>query len=218
MTLKVGLFGGAFNPPHYGHLQPVHDAMRALGLQRVVFIPSGVHPFKGEDRLAPVEDRLAMIRLATASQPEFSVWDVELLRRGVSYTLDTVIEWHRQFPGEEPVLLIGSDILSELHLWKGWRRLIDHAHICLLTRPGFASVEWTAPAMEHLRGLQVFDAEALDYQRLGRYGFLVQSVTLLDISSTELRRRWCCGESLHALTPSAVIDYLQTHDFVWSGS
>lgn len=183
--------------------------MTALGLERVVFIPSGLHPFKGQKVLAPVSDRLEMLRLALADQPGFEVWDIEAERAEISYTVDTVAAWHRYSPKDEPVLLVGADILYELHLWRNWQRILDYTHICLLARPGFVIQAANAPAMAFLERFRVGCVEDLDYQKLGRYGFFTQSVCLLDLSSTELRRRLRTGESLHALTPPSVIDYLQ---------
>ncbi|MBF0126970.1 MAG: nicotinate (nicotinamide) nucleotide adenylyltransferase [Magnetococcales bacterium] len=208
---KTGLLGGAFSPPHFGHLRPAREAMLALGLERVVLIPSGTHPFKGRDVLAPANRRLEMVRLAVAGQPEFDVWEIEVARSGISYTIETVTEWHRRWPDEEPVLLVGSDLLHEWHLWRAWQKIIEHTHICLLTRPGHPWEASNAPALAWLRRFQVTQAEALDFQNTGRYGFFVQPVTLLEISSTELRRRLRAGESLHGLTPDPVIEYLTMH-------
>lgn len=211
MTRKTGLLGGAFNPPHYGHLVPARDAMTTLGLQRVIFIPSGVHPFKGPEILAPAGNRLEMLRLALADQPGFEVWKFEVESLGISYTVDTLAEWHRLWPDEEPVLLVGGDILYELHLWKKWQQILALAHVCLLTRPGFVIDRMKAPALAWLERFWVSSGQELAVKQLGHYGFCVQPVTLLDISSTELRRRLRTGESLHSLTPHAVIEYLQRH-------
>ncbi|MBF0214839.1 MAG: nicotinate (nicotinamide) nucleotide adenylyltransferase [Magnetococcales bacterium] len=218
MTRRAGLLGGAFNPPHYGHLHPAREALDALGLQRVVFIPAGVHPFKGPEILAPVEQRLTMLRLALADQPGFELWEIEARSPEVSYTVETLEAWHRHQADEEPVLLIGADILRELHLWKAWRRIMELAHVALLTRPGFdpPTVE-ACPALAHLERFRVDAAEGLDRSRLGGYGFVQLPVTPWNVASTELRRRLRAGESLQALTPDAVIDYAQSHGLYGRG-
>lgn len=217
MTPKTGLLGGAFNPPHYGHLRPAQEAMQLLGLERVVLIPSGVHPFKGVEQLVPVHHRLAMVRLAVQEWPEFDVWEIEAKQAGTAYTVETLAAWHQQFPAREPVLLVGADILFELHLWKGWQRIIELAHLCVLTRPGFTTSGVTAPAMEWLQRFQVTCAGELDRGRLGHYGFCVQPVTLLELSSSAMRRNLQAGASVNAQTPDAVIDYIRTHDLYGTG-
>ncbi|MBF0192141.1 MAG: nicotinate (nicotinamide) nucleotide adenylyltransferase [Magnetococcales bacterium] len=218
MTLKTGLLGGAFNPPHYGHLRPAREAMEALGLDRVVLIPTGVHPFKGPEILAPVAHRLAMVRLALADWEDFDVWEIEAVSPQVSYTVETLAAWHRHFPDEEPVLLIGADIPRELHLWRQWWRLIERAHVCLMTRPGFSLLpDPERPALDYLERFRVATASDLDRQRLGRYGFFSLPVTQFDIASTELRRRLRTGENLRSLTPDAVIEHARAHGLYGCG-
>lgn len=219
MTRKTGLLGGAFNPPHFGHLRPARQAMSALGLNRVVFVPTGVHPFKGPERLAPVVHRLAMLRLALDGEPGFGLWEIEAARSGVSYTVETLEAWHRLWPDEEPVLLIGADNVRELHLWRAWRRIPELAHLCLLTRPGFDLEGVACPALEFLRGIRVARAGDLDRRGLGRYGFIVLPVEPQPISSTGLRALLSAGERPVEMTPEPVIDYVCAHGlYGWPGA
>ncbi|MBF0627031.1 MAG: nicotinate (nicotinamide) nucleotide adenylyltransferase [Magnetococcales bacterium] len=207
MIRKTGLLGGAFNPPHYGHLRPAQEAMQALGLERVVFIPTGVHPFKGPELLAPVEHRLAMLRLALTGWPGFDLWEIEAQSSEISYTVNTLTAWHCLHPDQEPVLLIGADILRELHLWRAWRRIPELAHVVLMTRPGFVG-EVDFPAWEYLERFRVGSVEELDRQRLGRYGFLPIRVTPQPIASTELRHRLRTGEAVAGMMPEGVAGYI----------
>ncbi|MBF0614035.1 MAG: nicotinate (nicotinamide) nucleotide adenylyltransferase [Magnetococcales bacterium] len=210
MTRKTGLLGGAFNPPHYGHLQSAREVMTALGLERVLFIPSGRHPFKGADVLAPVAHRVAMVRLALEGEPGLDLWEIEAQAPTVSYTIETLAAWHRCHPDEEPVLLLGADILGELHLWRAWQDLLALAHVAVMTRPGFF---WDArlPACAYLEHHLVTTGAQLDRNRLGRYGVCQVAVTPLEIASTELRRRLRVGQSVSGLTPEVVGIYAHTH-------
>ncbi|MEO5345387.1 MAG: nicotinate (nicotinamide) nucleotide adenylyltransferase [Magnetococcus sp. YQC-9] len=212
MSRKTGLLGGAFNPPHDGHLRLAQAARSALGLSRVVFIPSGVHPFKGPDRLAPVAHRVAMLRLLLNDEPGFDLWEIEAHAQQVSYTVETLAAWHARFPDEEPVLLIGGDIVYELHLWRAWQEIIGLAHVCLMERSGFAAQpSAVCPALAWLEEFAVEHPEELDRERLGRYGFFWLTVPPVDIASTGLRQRLQTGESLEGLTPDAVIEYALAH-------
>lgn len=209
MTTRIGVVGGAFNPPHYGHLRPPAEAMATLGLEAVFFLPAGGHPFKSGGRLAAVEHRLAMMRLAIQGFDGFEVCAIEAEQPGISYTVDTLATLNRRFPLGEFFYLPGGDLLAEMHLWKGWRQLIGLAHLCPLARPGHETGRVESEAHRHFDRFRVGAASELDRARLGRFGFLVLPVTPLEISSTDLRDRLRRGEAVHGLTPGPVIDYIQ---------
>ncbi|MBF0624328.1 MAG: nicotinate (nicotinamide) nucleotide adenylyltransferase [Magnetococcales bacterium] len=206
-----GLFGGAFNPPHYGHLRSALEVVELLRLERLLFLPSGGHPFKGADLLAPTTHRVAMTALAIAGEPRFALSTVEADRPGVSYTVDTLTRLSREHPDRELVLLLGTDLLEELHLWKDWRTMIDRTHLCLLTRPGFPENLSRTPAGRFLASHRVDGPAGLHRAVLGHHGFLIQPVTMLEISSTDLRHRVAAGRSLRYLTPEPVAEYIQRH-------
>ncbi|MBF0261246.1 MAG: nicotinate (nicotinamide) nucleotide adenylyltransferase [Magnetococcales bacterium] len=218
MTRKTGLLGGTFNPPHHGHTRPAREAMKALGLERVVCIPTGMHPFKGPERLAPVSHRVAMVRLLLERETGFSLWEIEANAPQVSYTVETLEAWHALFPDQEPVLLIGGDIPRELHLWRAWRRILELAHVCLMERPGFVESDHTrCPALTHLEEHAVNNPEDLERERLGRYGFFRLAVSPEDLSSTELRRQLSQGDIPRGATADAVIDYALAHGLYRAG-
>ena len=211
MKTRLGIFGGAFNPPHYGHLRPALEAMAQLALEAVFFLPSGGHPFKGVDRLATTTHRVAMTRLAIAEQSGFELCELDAARAEISYTIDTLQTLSARFPLGELYFLMGSDLLEEMHLWKSWQNLIEVAHICPLVRPGHA-VALESPAMIHWDRFRVQRPGDLDRQRLGHFGCCLLPVTALDISSTHIRQQLGKGASVRYLTPDAVITYIQRHN------
>ena len=212
MRTRLGIFGGAFNPPHFGHLRPAFEAMKILNLEAVFFLPSGEHPFKKSPELAPVAHRVAMTRLAIQGQSGFELCELDASRTGVSYTVDTLQTLAGRFPLGELFFLVGSDLLEEIHRWKAWRAIVGSAHLCPMVRPGYATPNREPVALDYFNQFAVEGPEALDWQRLGRFGFCPVPVTPLDISSTDLRRIVTRGESVRYLTPDAVVTYIQDHN------
>jgi nicotinate-nucleotide adenylyltransferase len=127
--MRLGIFGGTFDPPHVGHLIVAEDVAAALGLDKILFIPTGTHPLKGDKVEAPAELRLKMVREATAGSSRFVVDDREVRRIGASYTVDTITSVGAENLGAELYLLVGSDILSEIHRWHRVHEIAERARI-----------------------------------------------------------------------------------------
>ncbi len=180
--MRLGIFGGTFDPPHVGHLIVADDALAALGLDRVVFLPAGTHPLKRSEVEAPSEIRLEMVRMATDGDDRFVVDDRDTRRSGPSYTVDTLGEFVEEFPGAELVLLVGADILREIHRWHRVDEIARRARITVMSRPGFD--EDHRPRVD------------LEYRTI--------EVTPVGISSTEIRRRVRSGEPYRYLVPEPV--------------
>jgi nicotinate-nucleotide adenylyltransferase len=174
--MKIGVFGGTFDPVHVGHLAIAQAALDTAGLDRVVFVPARRSPLKDSEPAASEGDRFAMLVLATKEQPRFSVSRVELDREGPSYTVDT-LEALR--PTGELFLILGSDALADLAKWRSPERIKGLAKILVARRPG-------APEPDAASGARAFDAPCLD------------------ISSRELRARASRGLSLRYLVPDEV--------------
>lgn len=185
--------------------------MIALNLEAVFFLPSGAHPLKDTDRLAPVAHRVAMTRLAIQDQDGFELCALDATSEGVSYTIDTLHTLVQRFPLGELVLLVGTDLLAELHLWKNWQAILEVAHLCPLVRAGYETVSMAPSVAQHLEAFRVQSPDALDRGRLGHFGYCPLPVTALDIQATHLRQRISCGESIRYLTPDAVLAYIQQH-------
>lgn len=198
--MKIGIYGGSFNPPHLGHLAAAKAAMAALELDRLVFIPAGDPPHKA---LAPGspgrEQRLEMTRIAADQllmPASTEVWDTELHREGKSYTADTLEEAARRWPGDELWLLMGTDMFLTLHLWHEPERLLALAGVCAFGRT-------------EADGEAVF-APQRDFLRKTYPGARIATITvpgLVDVSSTRLRELLPRGEGREFL-PEAVYGYI----------
>lgn len=176
-AIRLGVFGGTFNPIHWGHLVLAETARDLLSLDRVAFIPSNLPPHKSAKRLLPGAVRMELIQLAIRDHPAFVVSDIELQRREVSYSLDTVTALHRQLPAAKLFLLVGEDMLTVR--WKGWDELKRLCTVVVAHRPGAAR-----PRRE--RGLKWL------------------AMPQLDISSSDIRARVKAGRSIRYLVPAPV--------------
>ncbi len=197
--MRIGLFGGSFDPVHYGHLHLAECSREQAGLDQVWFVPTALAPHKQDAQPASAADRLAMLELATADHPDFRVEPIEVARGGVSYTVDTLQAIRERLPKAELFLLMGGDSLADFPSWRGPDEICRLAQLLVLARPDAPPPDWT--------GLQAWlTAEQLDRQR----EFVVQA-PLMELSSTEMRRRVAAGQSIRYHTPPAVIDYIAQH-------
>jgi nicotinate-nucleotide adenylyltransferase len=187
--VKIGILGGTFNPIHIGHLIIAQDALEAARLDRVLFIPSATPPHKRLDGPVSAAHRLRMVELAIAGQRRFAADDLEIRRGGKSYSVDTLVELRRRYPGAEFHFIIGADSLSELHRWKDARRLVKLCRFIAAARPGFE------PKPARLPGL--------------RYRLLRAHPCA--IASRDIRRRLARGQSIRYLVPDAVVGYIRRH-------
>ena len=196
----IGLFGGTFDPLHYGHLRTAFELWQMLRLAEVRFMPTGSPPHR-EEPLAPAQLRLEMVRAAVADQPAFLVDDREVRRAGVSYSVDTLTELRAENPGRSLCLILGMDAFLGLPNWHRWRDLLDLAHVIVAHRPG-----WRAPTMGPLGEVMVDrgtgSVRDLHEQLGGR--IYVHAVTQLEISSTDLRQLIAQGRDPRYIVPEEV--------------
>ncbi|MBF0358400.1 MAG: nicotinate (nicotinamide) nucleotide adenylyltransferase [Magnetococcales bacterium] len=211
--MRTGILGGTFNPPHFGHLHIAKEAIDLLALERVLFIPSGEHPLKKSREIAAAKDRLAMTKLATDHEPRFNLCDIEIKRSSISYSVETLAELAKTCPEHELIFMVGSDILTELHLWKDWQKILDHAHLVVMVRPGvevgLSSLEVDSNVGNFLKDKQVELPEQLDVAKNGFYQFLHLPVTPVDISATQIRELIKSRASSRGYTPDGVVDYIE---------
>jgi nicotinate-nucleotide adenylyltransferase len=196
----IGIFGGTFDPIHYGHLRTAFEMLQALEFGEVCFIPSGDPPHRGET-FADAELRLEMVRVAIVNQPGFLVDDRELRRDGPSYTIDT-LESIREEQGDRPVgLSVGMDAFLGLTSWHRWEDLLDLAHIVVAHRPG-----WKAPDIGALGELIAeHGTHRIGDLHASRSGCVhIHAVTQLEIASTEIRELVAAGRDPRFLMPDAV--------------
>ena len=183
--MRLGIFGGSFDPPHLGHLLPVIDAAEVLGLDAVKFVPAAVQPLKAGRATASPADRLAMTELLVARIPGFTADATEIERPGLSFTVDTLAAISAAEPDAELVLLLGADAFALFDQWREPERILKLARVAVMARSGES-----VPAAYMKAGVEVLQTRRVD------------------ISSTELRARVAAGRTIRGFVPDAVADYI----------
>ena len=202
----IGVFGGTFDPIHFGHLRPALDVVQSLGLAELRLLPLKVAVHRPQP-LASASLRLQMTRLAVNGQPGFVVDDRELTRNGPSYTVDTLASLREEVGADSPLcLLIGGDAFAGFLDWHRPRAILGLAHLVVMQRPGAPTVRDQA-LRDEIGRRRVDDPGALRQAPAGRIYF--QTVTQLDISSTRIRRMFAAGRSPRFLLPDAVLELLE---------
>jgi nicotinate-nucleotide adenylyltransferase len=195
--MRLGIFGGTFDPVHYGHLLAAEQCREQCRLDEVWFVPAAVPPHKAGVEISPGKARAEMLELAVAGLPQFRVSRMELERDGPSYTVDTLAVLRRDDPTRELFLILGADSLADFATWREPRRVAELATILAVNR-GRVTPDVSAAA-----------------QQLGReFQALVQVVEMpaVDLASTDIRRRVREGRSIQFMTPRAVDVYLRQHN------
>jgi len=188
--LRIGVFGGTFDPPHIGHLLVAVEAYESLSLDRLIFIPAGQQPLKTDRPAgASAEDRLEMVRRAAGDDKRFQVSAMEIERGGLSYTVDTLETLARENPGAELVLIVGMDALAAFDRWKNPERITELASLAVLARSG-----------DHGMAAAV-----------GK-GVTVVGTRRIDVSSSEIRQRIAEGKSIHGFVAESVEAYISSEN------
>lgn len=187
-TKLIGILGGTFDPIHMGHLILAEQMKEKLNLDQVIFIPCFRPPHKPRRKLSPAEDRFHMTRLALENNPYFRVADIELKRKGLSYTVDTLGQLKNLYPDSEIYFLTGSDVLNEIHTWKDPEQIYKLVKVVIATRPGFNE----------------FDPK----NHFAKRSIIVQ-ITGVDISSSQIRDKVKKGRSIKYLVPTKVEEYIK---------
>lgn len=195
---KYGIFGGSFNPIHYGHLMICEYIKEEMGLDKVIFIPTGNPPHK--EIGVSAEDRYEMVRLAISPNPDFEISDIETTRVNLSYTVETIRELKEIYKEEKLYFLIGLDSLFQLKTWKKIDDLSQEIEFVVALRPGYINKEEINNEIDFLR------------ENFGTKINLIKT-PLYEISSTDLRDRIHEGKSLRYLIPKKVLDYIEESGF-----
>jgi nicotinate-nucleotide adenylyltransferase len=181
--VRIGVFGGTFDPPHIGHLLVANDAREALELDRLIFVPTGAQPFKVDTPpVASGQDRLEMVRLAVADDANYVVDDAEINRKGLSFTVDTLEHLSERNPAARLFLLMGEDVLAGFEKWRSPARIRELATLVAVSRGGLAG--------------SIADPATSAVLRV--------STRRVDVSSTEIRERRRAGKSIKGFVPESV--------------
>ncbi len=211
LTEPLGIFGGTFDPVHFGHLRLAEESIGYLGLGGVRWIPAGQPPHRGAPQVT-ARQRLEMVLRSTAGNERFSVNATEVEVPVPSYTVHTLQRLRGELgPGQPLVLLVGADAFAGLATWYHWRDLFALAHIAVSHRPGFP-VE--AAALPHELATEFGDRRlpgASGLRETPAGGIVTFAMTQLAISATHIRKLLAAGESARYLLPDSVLDYIRTH-------
>jgi nicotinate-nucleotide adenylyltransferase len=196
---KIGIFGGSFNPIHIGHLHLAESARVQFNMERVIFIPTGMNPFKFQgkqnDDQFERESRYEMVCLATKSNPYFEVSPIEINRVGKTYTIDTIRKVREKYPDNELFFIVGADIIFSITKWRKIDELFRQTAFIVAERPGYPKLKlrWMIAKLRH------------------RYQARIYPMTLsgMDITSTDIRKRIKAGKSVRYLIPDIVNSYIQ---------
>ena len=206
--MRLGIFGGTFDPIHLGHLRLAEEVGEELGLERVYLMPAAVPPHKEGRPIASFQDRLVMVTLATEESPILEPFGLAGRRQGLSYSIETLKELHRLFaPDPDLYFILGMDAFYEIGTWHEYTKLFDYAHFVVIPRPGAPSEQLDA----FLATLEVrFTKQEQSHLFSGPSGkdLIFKQAILMDISSTDVRERVAAGKSIRFLVPRKVRTYI----------
>ena len=209
--MKIGLFGGTFNPVHLGHLRAAEEIREKLGLEKIIFIPAHMPPHK-KNALIAARHRLEMVRIAAADNPFFEVSDSEIQRDGNSYSFDTIGRFSREYgPAAELFFIIGLDAFREIHTWRHYPEFFSACNFIVMSRPGRYEADPEKNAPPDFSSLFSFNPDGPWYEHPSGHRTYFCRIPLLDISSTGVRQALQGGKSVKYLVPDAVAGYIYEH-------
>ena len=187
--MKTCLFGGTFDPPHFGHLIVAQTIFEAEHFDRIVFVPAHTPPHKIEAKISPVDDRIRMLKIATKDNPNFIISDNEIKRGGVSYSIDTILSFKEESKIETNDLfyLIGSDSLKQFETWKEPKKILKECKLIVAIRPGFRPSD-------------------IPNWILARIQFA--NIPRIEISSTQIRQRWLENKTIRYMVTQPVWQFI----------
>ena len=206
--MKLGIMGGTFDPIHLGHLRTAEEVGEELDLGKVYLIPSASPPHKSGKFVTPFSHRFAMAQRAADLSPLLDVLDLEAKRPGPSFSIETLQEMHALFqPQPELYFILGMDAFLEIETWKNYQELFDYAHFVIIQRPGYDQ-ERLGPFLEHLPMNIRETRDPTAFLMPSGLTLLLKKTTLMDISSTKIRRLASREKSIRFLVSDAVENYI----------
>ncbi len=194
--MRIGIFGGTFDPPHSGHKKYAEEFMEKLSLDKLIVIPTATPPHKSHDKTASSEDRLNMARLTFGGDVRVEVSDIEIKRGGKSYTYQTVTDLASVYPNDELVFLLGSDMLFTFHQWKNPQVILRYVKICAVTRSGDIETQQLRDYIEK-------------YFPDKKENFIICDFCPIELNSTSIRDAVEAGESVDGLITPQVLEYIK---------
>ena len=207
--MRIGILGGTFNPIHNAHLRIAEESRDLFGLDRVIFIPAATPPHKPLVGELSFASRLGMVRLAVADNPYFSVSDMEGVRGGRSYSIDTLRALRLEFPQDELFFIIGADSFNDISTWREYAAIFSLCNMVCVQRPG-STIKSLAVALPVAMAREFcYDSAAKRLDHCSGHGVYALDGVLLDISSSHIRQLVRGGRSIRYLLPDAVEHYIK---------
>jgi nicotinate-nucleotide adenylyltransferase len=210
-VIRIGIFGGTFNPIHLGHLRSAEEVREAQGLDRILFIPSASPPHKGARDLAGAAHRLAMVKLAIAGNPHFRASSIELQRDGRSYSIDTLRLLRQRQPRAQFAFILGLDAFQEIGTWKEYRSLFGLCEFIVTSRPQYRAVRLRALLPVAARGEFCYSPDGLSLEHRSGHRVVYQRISDFAISASAIRERLRAGASIRYLVHESVSRYIARH-------
>jgi len=210
--VRVGLFGGTFNPVHWGHLRAAEEIREMFYLKQVIFIPTNISPHKESQEIVPAEHRLKMLNLAINDNPCFFTSDVELRRPGKSYSIETIGHFKHTF-GKELTLffILGMDVFLEITSWKDYIELFNLCNFIVMSRPGYEVEELDQVIPAQVRSDFCYQNDKKMFINSSQHSIYFTEITPVDVSSRSIRTLVRDGRSIKHLLPETVESYLKEH-------
>lgn len=213
--MKLGIFGGTFNPIHYGHLIVAEEVKERLGLDRIIFVPSGNPPLKDKE-LADAKHRYKMVKLAVSRNRAFTVSDIEYKKKGKSYSVDTLEKLRRSYRGARLYFIAGIDAFIDIPNWRQPERLVGLVDFIVVSRPSFSFTDLaSSPYLKINKNMlkKLDDAKLKTYKTKLKSGrdVIMMRVAPVEVSATGIRKLVKRGESIKYLLPEEVKSYIITH-------
>lgn len=191
--MKTCLFGGTFDPPHFGHLIVAQTIFEAEHFDRIVFIPAHIPPHKIDRKISSVNLRLEMLKIATKDNPNFIISDIELKRGGISYSLETIRAYKKEtnISRDDLYYLIGSDSLKQFHTWGNPKRILEECQLIVAIRPGFRPSDIPSWILAKVQ---------------------FANIPRIEIASTQIRERWLEDKTIRYMVTQPVWEFINKHD------
>ncbi len=216
--MKIGIFGGSFNPPHNGHLNSITTVQRKMGFDKIHIIPNSQNPLKIPTELPDAKHRLEMCKKAFESYgSKFFVDDIELNRGGKSYTIDTIMELRKSYESKDLYLIIGADNFEQLPEWKNYKKIISEVNIVVTTRPGYEMPDSEESFPLYLKGL-IAESDFGTVELTTGRSIEFLSLDDMDISSSELRKKLRIGRPAEKFLPLLVESYIKENSLYKSSA
>lgn len=211
---KTGLLGGTFNPIHCGHIQAAKIAAGRFKLDKILFIPAYIPPHKEKGPVAEAEHRWEMVKYAAAPYPRFIPSSIEMEAEGPSYSINTIREVKRVYPGVQLYFILGVDAFLEIDTWKDHRSVLESCRFIVISRPGYDLLKAFGILGGRYKEKMTYieEKDKIDLKMLERYHIYLFKMNSLDVSSSEIRQRIKQGRSIKGMVPLEVEKYIKEKD------